>query len=162
MARFPALGLTVEVTTGCTSSQNDLDAVIRVVVFQRNGQVPVAGHHLAVELGVSQMTVNKSILEMVGQGWLYREHGRGTFVADRAPANAELGRLAARAANDARRAGIEPRALAAAMYVGSDGQPGSYRDFDTADTLFHVGQNVAETKTVLWSRILDRRRGPQV
>src|SRR5436190_9165994 len=44
---------------------------------------------------------------------------------------------------------------------GSDGQPGSYRDFDTADTLFHVGQNVAETKTVLWSRILDRRRGPQ-
>jgi DNA-binding LacI/PurR family transcriptional regulator len=35
-----------------------------------------------VELGVSQMTVNKSILEMVERGWLYREHGRGTFVSD--------------------------------------------------------------------------------
>jgi anaerobic selenocysteine-containing dehydrogenase len=44
---------------------------------------------------------------------------------------------------------------------GSDGQPGSFTDFDTADTIFHVGQNVAETKTVLWSRVLDRRRGPQ-
>lgn len=37
---------------------------------------------LANELGVSQMTVNKSILEMVDEGWLYREHGRGTFVPD--------------------------------------------------------------------------------
>jgi anaerobic selenocysteine-containing dehydrogenase len=43
---------------------------------------------------------------------------------------------------------------------GADGQPGSYEDFDTADALFHIGQNLAETKTVLWSRILDRRRGP--
>jgi GntR family transcriptional regulator of arabinose operon len=47
---------------------------------------------LADELGVSQMTVNKSILEMVGEGWLYREHGRGTFVPDdfRAPVPAVL------------------------------------------------------------------------
>jgi anaerobic selenocysteine-containing dehydrogenase len=43
---------------------------------------------------------------------------------------------------------------------GSDGQPGSYRDFDECDTLFMVGHNVAETQTVLWARILDRLRGP--
>src|SRR5207247_8857778 len=30
---------------------------------------------------------------------------------------------------------------------GSDGQPGSYSDFDVCDTLFLVGHNVAETQT---------------
>jgi ferredoxin-nitrate reductase len=43
---------------------------------------------------------------------------------------------------------------------GSDGQPGSYTDFDECDTLFMVGHNVAETQTVLWMRILDRLHGP--
>jgi anaerobic selenocysteine-containing dehydrogenase len=44
---------------------------------------------------------------------------------------------------------------------GSDGQPGSYRDVDVADTFFLVGHNVAETQTVLWSRMLDRLNGPE-
>jgi len=43
---------------------------------------------------------------------------------------------------------------------GSDGQPASYTDVDHADALFLVGHNVAATQTVLWSRMLDRRRGP--
>jgi len=43
---------------------------------------------------------------------------------------------------------------------GTDGQPGSYTDIDHADTILHWGHNVAETQTVLWMRILDRRRGP--
>ena len=43
---------------------------------------------------------------------------------------------------------------------GSDGQPASYADVDHADTIFHCGHNVAEAQTVLWMRILDRRRGP--
>jgi anaerobic selenocysteine-containing dehydrogenase len=43
---------------------------------------------------------------------------------------------------------------------GSDGQPGSYEDFDLCDAIFHVGHNPAEQQTVLWMRILDRRRGP--
>ena len=43
---------------------------------------------------------------------------------------------------------------------GSDGQPGSYRDLDTTAAIFHVGHNIAAQQTVLWSRILDRRRGP--
>src|SRR5205814_6805761 len=44
---------------------------------------------------------------------------------------------------------------------GSDGQPGSYRDIDLCDTLFLAGHNMAETQTVLWARILDRRAGAQ-
>ena len=43
---------------------------------------------------------------------------------------------------------------------GSDGQPGSYTDLDTTEAILHVGHNIASQQTVLWSRILDRRRGP--
>ena len=43
---------------------------------------------------------------------------------------------------------------------GTDGAPGSYADLDTTDTIFQIGHNMAETQTVLWTRILDRRRSP--
>jgi anaerobic selenocysteine-containing dehydrogenase len=43
---------------------------------------------------------------------------------------------------------------------GSDGQPGCYRDVDECDALFLYGHNMAETQTVLWSRVLDRCTGP--
>ncbi|SCK17461.1 Uncharacterized anaerobic dehydrogenase [Streptomyces sp. WMMB 714] len=43
---------------------------------------------------------------------------------------------------------------------GSDGNPGSYTDIDLCDSLFLVGHNVAETQTVLWTRMRDRLRGP--
>jgi anaerobic selenocysteine-containing dehydrogenase len=52
-------------------------------------------------------------------------------------------------------------ALALIESFGTDGAPGSFTDLDTADTLFLVGHNMAHTQTVLWSRILDRRRGPR-
>jgi anaerobic selenocysteine-containing dehydrogenase len=43
---------------------------------------------------------------------------------------------------------------------GTDGQPASYADVDHCDALALWGHNVAETQTVLWMRMLDRRRGP--
>jgi anaerobic selenocysteine-containing dehydrogenase len=43
---------------------------------------------------------------------------------------------------------------------GTDGQPGSYADVDHCDALAIWGHNVAETQTVLWMRMLDRRHGP--
>jgi len=43
---------------------------------------------------------------------------------------------------------------------GSDGQPGSYTDIDSCDAIFLFGHNMAETQTVLWSRVLDRMHGP--
>ncbi|HEX8346453.1 MAG TPA: molybdopterin-dependent oxidoreductase [Actinoplanes sp.] len=51
---------------------------------------------------------------------------------------------------------------AAAMKAsfGADGQPGSYTDVDFCDAIALWGHNVAETQTVLWMRMLDRRRGP--
>ena len=42
---------------------------------------------IANQLAVSRMTANKAILSLVAGGWLIREKGRGTFVADR-PAKA--------------------------------------------------------------------------
>ncbi len=42
----------------------------------------------------------------------------------------------------------------------SDGQPGTYTDIDHADVIALYGHNMAETQTVLWSRILDRLAGP--
>ncbi|AVH23544.1 molybdopterin oxidoreductase family protein [Nocardia cyriacigeorgica] len=44
---------------------------------------------------------------------------------------------------------------------GCDGQPGSYADVDHADVIALFGHNVAETQTVLWSRMLDRLAGPE-
>lgn len=83
---------------------------------------------LAEDAGVNVNTVRSVYARLEDQGLVASEHGRGTFVADRAPANAELGRLAARAADEARQAGIEPRALAAAMYVGSEAGTGDAPD----------------------------------
>ena len=44
---------------------------------------------------------------------------------------------------------------------GTDGAPGSYTDFDLTDAILHIGHNPAETQTVQWMRILDRRGGPR-
>ncbi|MGY1602090.1 molybdopterin oxidoreductase family protein [Geodermatophilus sp. SYSU D00815] len=41
-----------------------------------------------------------------------------------------------------------------------DGQPGSYGDIDSADVIALYGHNMAETQTVLWTRVLDRLAGP--
>jgi anaerobic selenocysteine-containing dehydrogenase len=46
------------------------------------------------------------------------------------------------------------------LSFGSDGQPGSYEDIDHADTIALFGHNMAETQSVLWTRILDRLAGP--
>ncbi len=41
---------------------------------------------------------------------------------------------------------------------GSDGQPGAYEDIDVTDCFLLVGHDMAATATVLWARVLDRRR----
>ncbi|AXB47266.1 molybdopterin oxidoreductase family protein [Amycolatopsis albispora] len=43
---------------------------------------------------------------------------------------------------------------------GCDGQPASYTDVDHADVIALFGHNVAETQSVLWTRMLDRLAGP--
>jgi ferredoxin-nitrate reductase len=52
-------------------------------------------------------------------------------------------------------------AMALIESFGTDGDPGSYNDFDLTDAIFLFGHNMAETQTVLWSRVLDRLAGPR-
>lgn len=49
--------------------------------WQPNEMLP-SEWELAEELGVSQGTVRKALTEMVTEGMLYRQQGKGTFVAD--------------------------------------------------------------------------------
>jgi len=44
---------------------------------------------------------------------------------------------------------------------GSDGQPASYTDVDSAEVIALFGHNVAATQSVLWMRMLDRLSGAQ-
>ena len=52
-------------------------------------------------------------------------------------------------------------ALALIESFGTDGDPGTYADLDTTEAIFLFGHNMAETQTVLWSRVLDRLEGPR-
>ena len=52
-------------------------------------------------------------------------------------------------------------ALALIESFGTDGNPGSLTDFDLTDAILLFGHNMAETQTVLWSRVLDRLNGPR-
>ena len=52
-------------------------------------------------------------------------------------------------------------ATALKVSFGTDGQPGSYADVDHCDAIALWGHNVAETQTVLWARMLDRRAGAE-
>ena len=78
--------------------------------------------------GVNVNTVRTVYARLGDQGVIVSEHGRGTFVADRRPAQDELGRLAAQTADSAREAGIDPRELAAALYSAERGAKTSTRD----------------------------------
>lgn len=52
-------------------------------------------------------------------------------------------------------------AMALIESFGTDGDPGSYTDFDVTDAIFMFGHNMASTQTVQWSRVLDRLQGPK-
>jgi GntR family transcriptional regulator len=61
---------------------------IRTLLAQRIAQGEWAAHEalpsewaLAESLGVSQGTVRKALTDLVDEGWLYRQQGKGTFVA---------------------------------------------------------------------------------
>ena len=71
---------------------------------------------LAESVGVNVNTVRSVYARLEEQGLISSQHGRGTFVA--APGeSAGIGRLAAQAAAEARSAGVDPRAVATALYA---------------------------------------------
>lgn len=73
---------------------------------------------LAGAADVNVNTVRSVYARLEEQGLVATEHGRGTFVAPDAGQHDALAGLAAAATDKAREAGVDPRALAEALFVG--------------------------------------------
>lgn len=87
-----------------------------------SGQIPSGARlpgarELAEDAGVNVNTVRAVFARLEDEGLLTVVHGRGTFVADDPPPAAAVAELAAEVTSEARRRGIDPRAVAAALYV---------------------------------------------
>ena len=80
---------------------------------------------MAAESGVNANTVRAVYARLEAEGLLETHHGRGTFVTADAQPGGELAAIASRAARDAAAAGLDPRAVAAALYVGGGTAPES-------------------------------------
>jgi DNA-binding transcriptional regulator YhcF (GntR family) len=75
---------------------------------------------LAEQAGVHVNTVRAVYSRLEEEGLVTSQHGRGTFVAAGAAERAELERVLAAAAAEASNAGVDPRELAAALFVAGD------------------------------------------
>jgi GntR family transcriptional regulator len=75
---------------------------------------------LAGAADVNVNTVRSVYARLEEQGLVATEHGRGTFVAPNAGPHDALARLASAATDEARKAGVDPRELAEALFVGGN------------------------------------------
>ena len=75
---------------------------------------------LAGAADVNVNTVRSVYARLEEQGLVATEHGRGTFVAPNAGPHDALARLASAATDQAREAGVDPRDLAEALFVGGN------------------------------------------
>jgi len=78
---------------------------------------------LAEQAGVHVNTVRAVYSRLEDEGLVTSQHGRGTFVAAGAAERAELDRVLTAAAAEASSAGVDPRELAAALFVAGDWGP---------------------------------------
>lgn len=70
--------------------------------------------------GVNVNTVRAVYQRLEHEGLIDSHHGSGTFVSADPPRPSAAGNIAAQAANEARETGVDPRAVAAALYVSPD------------------------------------------
>jgi DNA-binding transcriptional regulator YhcF (GntR family) len=87
-------------------------------------------HRLAAETGVNANTVRAVYQRLEQDGLVATRHGSGTFVTGGGPPAAQgaLAQLAGDAARAAREAGVDPRELAAALYMGGEPPPRADRE----------------------------------
>ena len=84
---------------------------------------------MAAATGVNANTVRAVYARLEAEGLVETEHGRGTFVAgEPGGGGGQLSAIAQRAAEEARAAGVDPRAVAAALFVSGEGQGRSVPD----------------------------------
>jgi DNA-binding transcriptional regulator YhcF (GntR family) len=82
---------------------------------------------LALEMGVNINTVRSVYQRLEGEGLIDSQQGVGTFVAREPPRRSPVGAIAAEAAREARMGGVDPREVAAALYVAPTDAPGERR-----------------------------------
>jgi DNA-binding transcriptional regulator YhcF (GntR family) len=75
---------------------------------------------LAEAIGVNLNTVRAVYQRLEQEGLIESQQGSGTFVAPSSPRGSAAGTIAATAARTARETGVDPRAVAAALYVAPE------------------------------------------
>ena len=78
---------------------------------------------LAEATGVNVNTVRAVYQRLEQDGLIDRQQGSGTFLAAAPRRAAAVGTITANAAHEARETGVDPREVAAALYVGDAAQP---------------------------------------
>ena len=89
---------------------------------------------MAAATGVNANTVRAVYARLEAEGLVATEHGRGTFVAgEPGGSDGQLSAIAQRAAEEARAAGLDPRAVAAALFVSGEGPESARAGADRAE-----------------------------
>lgn len=97
-----------------------LRAAVSAAELKEGERLPSV-REMAAASGVNANTVRAVYARLEAEGVVATEHGRGTFVTGAATAgDGELAKIAQRAARAAREAGLDPRAVAAALFVSGD------------------------------------------
>jgi DNA-binding transcriptional regulator YhcF (GntR family) len=103
---------------------------------------------LAEMLGINANTARAVYQRLEQEGLIDSRQGTGTFVASTTPEPSAVGQIAADAARQARQTGVDPREVAAALYVTPEPPPDSSRG---------VGNAVAQAADTQ-ARAAERRR----
>jgi DNA-binding transcriptional regulator YhcF (GntR family) len=98
----------------------------RIGALQAGDRLPGV-RDLAAEIGVNVNTVRAVYARLEAEGLVSSEHGRGTFVSGNAGADLRIAGIVERAAREARDAGLDPREVAAALYVNREGEEHAVR-----------------------------------
>src|ERR1700722_17538412 len=75
---------------------------------------------LADTTGVNVNTVRAVYQRLEHEGLIDTQHGSGTYVSQEPPRPSAASNIAAQAASQARETGVDPRVVAAALYVSHD------------------------------------------
>jgi DNA-binding transcriptional regulator YhcF (GntR family) len=87
---------------------------------------------MAEAIGVNVNTVRAVYQNLEHEGLIDSRQGSGTFVASSQPAPSTVGTIAGDAARQAHATGVDPREVAAALYVSSSESPGRSAPIDEA------------------------------
>jgi len=123
---------------------------LRALIAERQfepGQRLPGLRDLAEEAGVNVNTARAVYQRLEQEGLIESQQGSGTFVAASPPATSHVGVIAAGAARKARQAGIDPREVAAALYVSS--QPLGETDRATAARRAMLRTQITALETAL-------------